>query len=198
MAFLRRVRPSSLTSFCFCFGGKEWWQVASHCTTSTAPVMILSGKLDLRCLTRRWGTICSHLSRSFPGHVMKYHVCSILGIRHAASTCRIFALCLVVGAVFPLVTFLLILCSVIYAGMSSTNSCCVRELISFLSRYYFLPAYFCLSNQWKWLCVSIIQGMLRLSLSNLRTHRSSKNILVAPQEAPNSSLSNTALGCLVG
>lgn len=45
------------------------------------------------------------------------------------------------------------LCSFIYAGVSSTSSCCVRELIIFLSRYYFLPACFCLSSQWKRLCV---------------------------------------------
>lgn len=102
----------------------------------------------------------AYLSRTFPGLVMGPHVWRTLHIGHAASTCRTFTLHLLMWAIFPRETFCLILCSFVYAGVSSTSSCCVRELIIFLSRYYFLPAYFCLSSQWKQLCVSTMQGML--------------------------------------
>lgn len=50
--------------------------------------------------------------QKLPGPVRKQHVCSILGISHGASTYRIFALCLLVWAPFPLVTFVF-LCSFI-------------------------------------------------------------------------------------
>lgn len=52
--------------------------------------------------------ICIHLSRTFPGHVMKPHVFSFLGVSHASATHRALALCLFVWAMFPLVTFLLL------------------------------------------------------------------------------------------
>ena len=128
-------------SFLFCFVlGKQQRHFASPCTISKASARIFGEKLGLR---ERWGPICIHLSRTFPGLVMGPHVWRTLHTGLAASTWRTFALHLLMWAIFPRETFFLILRSFIYAGVSSTSSCCIRELIIFLSRYYFLPACFC-------------------------------------------------------
>lgn len=129
---------------------KERRHFASPCTISKASARIFGEKLGL---LGRWGPICIHLCRTFPGLGMGPRVWRTLHTGHAPSRCRTFALHLLMWAVFPRETVFLILRSFIYAGMSSTSSCCVRELIIFLSRYYFLPACFCLSSQWKRLCV---------------------------------------------
>lgn len=129
----------ALTIFFF-FLEEEQQYLASHCTISSASAMTLSGKLGLHCLPGRpssqktpWpcnGAPCVQHSGHQPCCIYMHSICPV-------------------WAMFRLVTFLLILCSFIYVGVSSTNSCCVRELIIFLSRYYFLPAYFCLRHQWK-------------------------------------------------
>lgn len=84
----------------------------------------LVGKYGLHCHPERWGTVYIHLSRTFPHHVMKHHVYGVLAMSQAASTYGIFAFCLLVWAMFPLM--------IINAKESTFHrSCCVYVLIEF-------------------------------------------------------------------
>lgn len=109
------------------------------CFPLSKPSNIFSGKLGLHCLPGRHRTICKPSFQKLRSHAMKHHGC-FPGSSSAVSTHRIVASCLLVRATVPLATFLLILCSFIHAGVSNTNSCCVRTI--FLRRYDSLSAPF--------------------------------------------------------